>query len=46
VYAIKDVDDILDFITSGIILALIIVAPEREIRVKKGPNLYLTRETL
>jgi hypothetical protein len=46
VYAIKDVDDILDYITSGIVWALDIVAPEKEIRVKKGPNLYLTRETL
>jgi hypothetical protein len=46
VYAIRDVDDILEFITDGIISALNIVAPEKEIRVKKGPNLYLTRETL
>jgi hypothetical protein len=46
VYSIKDVDDILEFITARIILALNIVAPEREIRVKKGPNLYLTQETL
>jgi hypothetical protein len=42
----QDVDDILEFISAGIILALNIVAPEWEIRVKKGPNLYLTRETL
>jgi hypothetical protein len=46
VYAIRDVDDILEFITSRIILALNIVAPEKEIRVKKGTNLYLTRVTL
>jgi hypothetical protein len=46
VYAIRDVDDILDYITSGIALALDIVAPEKEIKVKKGPNLYLTREKL
>jgi hypothetical protein len=46
VYAIKDVDDILEYITAGIVSALDIVAPEKEIRVKKGPNLYLTRETL
>jgi hypothetical protein len=45
VYAIKDVDDIFEYITAGIIWALNIVVPEREIRVKKGPNLYLTRET-
>jgi hypothetical protein len=36
VYAVKDVDDILEYITAGIILPLNIVAPEREIRVKKG----------
>jgi hypothetical protein len=46
VYAIRDVDDILDFITAGIVSALDIIAPEKEIRVKKGQNLYLTRETL
>jgi hypothetical protein len=40
------VDNILEFITAGIILALNIVAPKKEIRVKKGPNLYLTREPL
>jgi hypothetical protein len=45
-YSIKDVDDILVYITAGIISALNIVAPEREIRVKKVPNLYLTQETL
>jgi hypothetical protein len=39
VYAIKGVDDILEYITAGIISALNIVAPEREIRVKKGLNL-------
>jgi hypothetical protein len=46
VYPIKDVDDILDFITAGIVSALDIIAPEKEIRVKKSQNLYLTRETL
>jgi hypothetical protein len=46
VYAIKDVDDILDYITAGIVWALDVNAPEKEIRMKKGPNLYLTRETL
>jgi hypothetical protein len=46
VYAIKDVDDILDFITAGIVSVLDIIAPEKEIRVKKGQNLYLMRETL
>jgi hypothetical protein len=42
VYAIKDVDDILEYITAGIILPLNIVAPEREIRVKKGQT-YTSR---
>jgi hypothetical protein len=46
VYAIRDVDDILDFITAGIVSALDIIAPEKEIRVKSGPNLYLTLERL
>jgi hypothetical protein len=46
VYAMKDVDDILNFITAGIVSALDIIAPEKEIRVKSGPNLYLWRETL
>jgi hypothetical protein len=46
VYAIRDVDDILDFITAGIVSALDIIAPEKEINVKRGPNLYLTRQTL
>jgi hypothetical protein len=40
------VDDILEYITARIISALNIVAPEKEIRVKKGSNLYLTQETL
>jgi hypothetical protein len=46
VYDIRDVDAVLDYITAGIDSALNIVAPENEIQVKKGPNLYLTRETL
>jgi hypothetical protein len=46
VYAIRDVDVILDFITAGIVSALDIIAPKKEIRVKKDQNLYLTRETL
>jgi hypothetical protein len=40
------VDAFLEYVTSGIIAALNIVAPEKEIRVKKGPNLYLARDTL
>jgi hypothetical protein len=46
VYAIKDVDNILKYITAGIVSALNVVAPEKEIHVKKGQDLYLTRETL
>jgi hypothetical protein len=46
VYAIRDVDDILDFITARIVSALDIIAPEKEIKVKSVPNLYLTWETL
>jgi hypothetical protein len=34
VYAIRDVDNILDYITAGIVSALDIIAPEKEIRVK------------
>jgi hypothetical protein len=40
VYAMRDVDDILSFITAGIVSALDIIALEKEIRVKKGQNLY------
>jgi hypothetical protein len=39
----KDVDAVLEYITAGIISALNIVTPEKAIRVKKGPNLYLTQ---
>jgi hypothetical protein len=42
----RDVDNILHFIRAGIVLALDIIAPEKVIRVRKGQNLYLTRETL
>jgi hypothetical protein len=46
VYNIKEVDTVLEYITAGIVSALNVVAPEKEICVKKGPNLYLTRERL
>jgi hypothetical protein len=46
VYDIRDMDAVLDYITAGIVLALDTVAPEKEKRLKKGPNLYLTWETL
>jgi hypothetical protein len=39
VYDIRDVDAVLDYITAGIVSALDTIAPEKEIRVKKGPNL-------
>jgi hypothetical protein len=40
------VDAVLEFVTAGITFALYIIAPEKAIRLKKGPNLYLTQETL
>jgi hypothetical protein len=46
VYDIRDVDAVQDYIRAKIVSALNTVAPEKKIRVKKGPNLYLTRETL
>jgi hypothetical protein len=42
----KEVDDVLQYIKAGIISTLDIVAPEREIVVKKGANLYLARDIL
>jgi hypothetical protein len=46
VFNIRNVDTVLEYVTSGIVAALDIVAPEKEIHVKKGPNLYLARDTL
>jgi hypothetical protein len=46
VYDIKDVDAVLEYITTGIVSALNVVAPEKEINLKNGPNLYLARDTL
>jgi hypothetical protein len=46
IYAIKDVEEVHKFITGGIIAALDAVAPVKDIVVKTGSNLYLTRETL
>jgi 3-oxoacyl-ACP reductase-like protein len=46
VYNIKDVDAVLEYVTTEIVAALNIVAPEKEIRVKKGPNLFLARNML
>jgi hypothetical protein len=46
VYNIRDVDAVLEYVTTRIVTVLNIVAPKKEIRVKKGPNLYLARDTL
>jgi hypothetical protein len=46
IYAIKDVEEVHKFAVYGIIAALDVVAPVKEIVVKTGSNLYLTRETL
>jgi hypothetical protein len=46
IYAIKDVDVVNKFVVDGIIAALDVVAPVKEIIVKTGSNLYLKRETL
>jgi hypothetical protein len=39
VYDIREADAVLDYITAEIVSALDIVALEKEIRVKNGPNL-------
>jgi hypothetical protein len=46
IYAIKDVEEVHKFVVDSIIAALDVVAPVKEIVVKTGSNLYLTRETL
>jgi hypothetical protein len=46
IYAIKDVEEVHKFVVDGIIAALDVVAPVKEIVVKTGSNLYLKRETL
>jgi hypothetical protein len=46
VHKIKNVNNIHVFIVSGITAALDVVAPLREIRVKTGSNVYLTRKIL
>jgi hypothetical protein len=46
IYAIRDVEEVHKFITDGIHAALNLVAPVKEIFVRTGSNLYLTRETL
>jgi hypothetical protein len=46
IYAIKDVEEVHKFSVDGIIAALDVVAPVKEIVVKTVSNLYLMRETL
>jgi hypothetical protein len=46
IYAIKDVEEVHKFIVNGISAALDVVAPVKEITVKAGSSLYLSRETL
>jgi hypothetical protein len=46
IYSIKDVEEVHKFVVNGIHAALDVVAPVKEITVKTGSNLYLTRETL
>jgi hypothetical protein len=45
-YAIRDVEDVLAFITANIIEALDLICPPKRITVKKGHNLYLANDTL
>jgi hypothetical protein len=46
IYSIQDVEEVHRFIVNSIHAALDVVAPVKEITVKTGSNLYLTRETL
>jgi hypothetical protein len=46
VHVIRDVNKVHAFVLGGITAALDIVAPLKEIRVKKGTNIYLATETL
>lgn len=46
VHQVLNVERVHDFVIKGITAALDTVAPLREIRVKKGGNLYLSAETL
>jgi hypothetical protein len=45
-YAIRDVEDVLAFITANIIEALDLICPPKRITVKKGHDLYLANDTL
>jgi hypothetical protein len=46
IYFFKDVEEVHKYIFTRINAALNVVAPVKEITVKAGSNLYLTRETL
>jgi hypothetical protein len=46
IYSIKDVEEVHKYIVNSINAALEVVAPVKEITVKAGSNLYLSRETL
>jgi hypothetical protein len=46
IYSIKDVEEVHKFLDDSIHSALDVVAPVKEITLKTGSNLYLTRETL
>jgi hypothetical protein len=45
-YSIKDMEEVHKFVIDGFIAALDVVTPVKEIVVKTGSNLYLSRETL
>jgi hypothetical protein len=45
-YSIKDVEEVHNYVVDSIHSPLDVVAPVKEIPVKTGSNLYLTRETL
>jgi hypothetical protein len=46
IYSLKDVDEVHRYIVRGIVKALDVVASIKEIVVKTGSNLYITKETL
>jgi hypothetical protein len=46
IYSIKDVEKVHKLIVNGIVTALDVVAPVKEITVKAGSSLYLLRETI
>jgi hypothetical protein len=46
IYSLKDMEEVHRYIVRGMVEALDVVAPIKEIVVKTGSNLYLTEETL